>query len=81
MVHVRTEEPPLTRIVQEHPDVVDVNVVLPLEERVGGQPVAQLVALPVDAAPVGEHQRLGDLLQRNPQVDQHQRGFVIVDAG
>lgn len=81
VVHLRVEVPLLAIVVQERPDVVDGHVVLAIEERRGGQPVAELVAAAIDGAPVGQHEGLDDLTQRDPEVDEHQVGVEILPVG
>ena len=58
-----------------------VGLAVALEERAGRKAVAELMAPPIDGSPVGEHQRLGDLLQRDPQVEHHQRCVTVVTVG
>ena len=66
---------------EERPDVVDrLSSSRSRNESVGSS-VAELVTGPVDAAAVAQDQGLGDLLERDPQVHQHQRRVVVGPVG
>ncbi|MEZ4430567.1 MAG: hypothetical protein R3A51_23070 [Nannocystaceae bacterium] len=79
-VHLGGEVPALPWVVQERPDIVDASIRGALEEAIGRQPVAELVAAAIERAPIHQRQRARHLLERDPQVDEVQRRAAVLMA-